>query len=157
MWFGDFAHVHSLLQETLKVWHWVGYAGLPHRQGPRGLAGQWEANSVIITSRRVIANCAEHHEGKEEQTQDTDQEWGGGTKQDVEERSRDTEEGQVSLGRSWGEAAGSTEGQRRTGLQIHRRAVGRGLPQGCPARFTAALPRRAGNGTGRREPKPFRW
>lgn len=56
-----------------------------------------------------------------------------------------------------GEAAGSIEGRRRTGLQIHGRAVGRGLPQGCPARFTTALPRRAGNGTGRREPKPFRW
>lgn len=60
-------------------------------------------------------------------------------------------------GEELGEAAGSTEGQRRTGLQIQGRAVGRGLPRGCLARFTATSPRRAGSGTRRREPKPFRW
>ena len=66
---------------------------------------------MITPSRRVITNCAERHERKEEQTRETNQEWGGDTKQDAEGRSRDTQEGQVSLGRSWGKAAGSTEGQ----------------------------------------------
>lgn len=53
------------------------------------------------------SSCAEHHGGKEEQTRETDQEWGGDMKWDAEEWSRDTEEGQVSLGRSWGRLQGA--------------------------------------------------
>ena len=56
-------------------------------------------------------------------------------KQDVKERNRDVEEGPVSLGRSRGKAAGSTQGQSRTGLQvcimqIQGRATGQGAA-GC--------------------------
>lgn len=82
-------------------------------------------------------------------------------KQGVKERSRDVEERLVSLGRCRGKAAGSTQAQSRAGLQVgiiksREGPRARVLPDACPARFTAAGARRAGGGTGRRQPKPRR-
>lgn len=82
-------------------------------------------------------------------------------KQGVKERSRDVEEGLVSLGRCRGKAAGSTQAQSRAGLQVgiiksREGPRARVLPDACPARFTAAGARRVGGGMGRRQPKPLR-
>lgn len=82
-------------------------------------------------------------------------------KQGMKERSRDVEEGLASLGRCRGKAAGSTQAQSRAGLQVgiiksREGPRARVLPDACPVRFTAAGARRAGGGTGRRQPKPRR-